>query len=73
MSDITNVAPAPHDPVSNVLKWILLAVAVVTFALIAAATVVTYGRFPPQPDRFVDTHGAMLMTSSEIVESKAGF
>ena len=34
------------DPVSNVLKWVLLAVAVVSFALFAWATVLTYERAP---------------------------
>ena len=48
---------AINDPVSNVLKWILLAVAVVTFALLVWATVVTYERAPPQPERFVGTNG----------------
>ena len=33
-----------EDPVSNVLKWILLAVAVGSFALFAWATVLTYER-----------------------------
>ena len=52
MSDrIANTAPAPYDPVSNVLKWVLLAVAVLSFALMAWATVVTYERAPPQPRR----------------------
>lgn len=45
------------DPVSNVLKWILLAVAVATFALMAWATILTYERAPPQPERFVDAKG----------------
>ena len=39
-----------EDPVSNVLKWILLAVAVGSFALFAWATVLTYERAAPQPD-----------------------
>lgn len=33
--------PARGDPVSNVLKWILLAVAVLSFVLFAWATVRT--------------------------------
>ena len=63
----------PEDPVSNVLKWILLAVAVVSFALFAWATVLTYERAPPQPERFVTAGGAMLMTAEDIVAGKAGF
>ena len=48
-----SVGPIIVDRVSNVLKWILLAVAVVSFALFAWATVLTYERAPPQPDRLV--------------------
>jgi nitric oxide reductase subunit B len=70
---IANVAPAPHDPVSNVLKWILLAVAVVSFALMGWATAVTYDRAPPQPDRFVTNRGATLMSANDIFAGKGGF
>ena len=62
-----------NDPVSNVLKWILLAVAVVSFALFGWATVLTYERAPPQPERFVTAGGAVLMTADDIVAGKAGF
>ena len=62
-----------EDPVSNVLKWILLAVAVGSFALFAWATVLTYERAAPQPDRFVTAGGATLMTADDIVAGKAGF
>jgi nitric oxide reductase subunit B len=34
------------DPVSHVLKWVLLAVASVCLALIVWATVITYDRAP---------------------------
>ena len=61
------------DPVSNVLKWILLAVAVVTFALLGWATFLTYERAPPQPERFVGGSGAPLMTADDILVGKAGF
>ncbi|MDE2182921.1 MAG: cbb3-type cytochrome c oxidase subunit I [Alphaproteobacteria bacterium] len=71
--DIENVSPAPYDPVSNVLKWILLAVAVLTFALMAWATWITYRLAPPQPDRFVTRDGAQLMSASDILAGKAGF
>src|SRR5690242_21261012 len=63
----------PEDPVSNVLKWILLAVALGSFALFAWATVLTYERAAPQPDRFVAAGGATLMTADDIVAGKAGF
>ena len=61
------------DPVSNVLKWILLVVAIVCFALIAWATVVTYDRAPPQPDRFAAPDGTTVMTADDIVAGKGGF
>ena len=45
MSQTSSASPATTtDPVSNVLKWILLAVAVVTFALLGWATFLTYER-----------------------------
>ena len=47
------IDPPFRDPVSSVLKWVLLAVALLTFALMAWATTATYGLAPPQPDRFV--------------------
>jgi nitric oxide reductase subunit B len=62
-----------EDSVSNVLKWILLAVAVGSFALFAWATVLTYERAAPQPDRFVAAGGATLMTADDILVGKAGF
>jgi len=62
-----------NDPVSNVLKWILLAVAVATFALLIWATVLTYERAPPQPERFVGPGGTVLMTADDIFVGKAGF
>src|SRR5947208_12169635 len=66
-------APPLKDPVSNVLKWVLLGVAVGSFALFAWATVLTYERAAPQPDRFVAAGGATLMTADDIVAGKAGF
>jgi nitric oxide reductase subunit B len=62
-----------QDPVSNVLKWVLLAVAVVTFGLLAWATDVTYRTAPPQPDRFVAPDGTVLMTAQDIADGKASF
>ena len=72
----TTAAPLGHsgeDRVSNVLKWILLVVAIGAFGLFAWATVLTYERAPPQPDRFVTSGGATLMTADDIVAGKAGF
>ena len=56
----TSAPPAvsqTEDPVSNVLKWILLVVAIGSFGLFAWATVLTYERAPPQPERFVTSGG----------------
>lgn len=61
------------DPVSNVLKWILLAVAVLTFALLGWTTVLTYEAAPPIPDRFVTASGTLLMSADDILAGKAGF
>ena len=60
-----------EDPVSNVLKWILLAVAVVTFALLGWMTDLTYKAAPPFPDRFVAP--TTLMSAEDIQAGKAGF
>ena len=65
--------PATEDPVSNVLKWILLAVAIVTFAAMGWATVITYRTAPPQPERFLAADGSVIMTGDDIVAGKAGF
>ncbi|HEY7576607.1 MAG TPA: hypothetical protein VH855_03340, partial [Acetobacteraceae bacterium] len=74
MSQTSSISPsALSDPVSDVLKWILLAVAVLTFGLMGWATYLTYERAPPQPERFVDTTGAPLMTADDILAGKAGF
>lgn len=74
MSGVSRVpGTAGVDPVSNVLKWILLLVAVGSFALFAWATVRTYERAPPQPERLVTSGGTVLMTSGDIFAGKAGF
>lgn len=65
--------PSGEDRVSNVLKWVLLAVAVFTFIVFIWATVVTYEQAPPQPERFTDPSGAAVMTDADIVAGKAGF
>ncbi|MGB6486041.1 MAG: cbb3-type cytochrome c oxidase subunit I [Steroidobacteraceae bacterium] len=67
------LAPPVKDKVSAVLKWVLLAVAVGTFALLAWATAATYRLAPPQPDRFVSANGTELMTGADIVAGKGGF
>jgi nitric oxide reductase subunit B len=67
------VDPSARDGVSNVLKWLLLAVAIVTFALLAWATTATYRLAPPQPERFVGADGTVLMTGDAIFAGKGGF
>ncbi len=64
---------AHEDRVSNVLKWILLAVAVLSFILFFWATAVTYERAPPRPERFIDPNGATVMTDGDVVAGKSGF
>ena len=68
-----HIDPPVEDPVSNVLKWVLLVVAIATFGLLAWATVETYHTAPPQPDRFVTADGTVLMTDDDIVAGKGGF
>ncbi len=62
-----------EDPVANVLKWILLAVAVGTFAILGWTTDLTYKAAPPFPDRFVASDGTLLMSAADIQAGKAGF
>jgi len=63
----------PPDRTSTILKWILLAVIVSTFAAFGWATVKTYQEAPPQPDQFVSETGATVMTSADIVAGKGAF
>jgi nitric oxide reductase subunit B len=73
MTTASQIQVSAGDPVSNVLKWILLAVAVISFVLFFWATAITYERAPPQPERFVGPGGATLLTGDDIVAGKAGF
>ena len=50
----SSVASQSEDPVSNVLKWVLLGVGIVTFAILAWTVKLTYEAAPPFPERFVD-------------------
>src|ERR1700686_1265952 len=61
-----------EDPVSNVLKWILLLVAVVSFAILGWTTVLTYQAAPPFPDRFATSSSIVLMSAADIQAGKAG-
>ena len=62
-----------NDPVSNILKWVLLIVAVSCFAVLGWTTKLTYDAAPPFPDRFVTADGTLLMSSGDIQAGKAGF
>ena len=62
-----------EDPVSNVLKWILLVVAIGTFAALGWTTVLTYQAAPPFPDRFVTSGGAVLMTAPTFRTARQAF
>ncbi len=62
-----------EDRVSDVLKWVLLGIAIVTFALLGWATDITYRTAPPQPDRFTAADGSVVMTSRDIEDGKAFF
>jgi len=62
-----------NDRVSNVLKWVLLAIAILTFAMMGWATGVTYRTAPPQPDRFLGADGSLVMSGADIEDGKAAF
>jgi nitric oxide reductase subunit B len=72
MTDAALAVPS-KDPISDILKWILLAVAVSCFAMLGWATVVTYSQVPPMPAAIVAQDGSPLMTEADIVAGKAGF
>src|SRR5665213_2261983 len=71
--DADHVDRPVEDAVSNVLKWVLLVVAILTFALLAWATTATYRLAPPQPERFVGADGTVLINNDDIVAGKSGF
>ena len=62
-----------EDPVSNVLKRTLLAVAIVTFAMLRWTTKVTDQTSPPIPAKFLAPNASTLMTAADIVAGKGGF
>ncbi|MGH8291072.1 MAG: nitric-oxide reductase large subunit [Steroidobacteraceae bacterium] len=62
-----------EDPVSNFLKWVLLAVAVGTFTMLGLATFQTYQGAPSIPTRFLAPDGTLVMTASDIGAGKEGF
>ncbi len=62
-----------EDPVSNVLKWTLFAVALITFALLGWSTGQTYRFAPDTPVRFLAPDGTTVLTAADIEAGKAGF
>ncbi|MGH3428032.1 MAG: hypothetical protein ACRDQZ_10775, partial [Mycobacteriales bacterium] len=72
-TDVSMIRVSAADPVSNVLKWILLGVAVVCFAILGWTTLLTYQAAPPFPERFVSANGTLLMSAADIQAGKAGF
>lgn len=73
IAHVARPASIVQDPVSNVLKWVLLGVAVGTFGLLGLATMRTYERAPPLPERFETPTGKVLLTGADIVAGKGGF
>ena len=71
--DAERIDPPVEDAVSNVLKWVLLLVAIGCFALLAWATFETYRTVAPQPVRLVSASGQVLMTGDDIAAGKGGF
>jgi len=70
---VAEFAQPVEDRISNVLKWVLLGVAIVTFGILGWATSVTYRTAPPQPERFLAPDGTVLMSANDIGDGKASF
>ena len=68
-----DLTAASIDPISDILKWVLLVTAIVCFALLGWATVLTYEQAPPHPQAFTDRAGNVLMTADDIAACKGGF
>jgi hypothetical protein len=69
----TELSRPSVDPVSDILKWVLLVTAIVCFALLGWATVKTYENAPPHPQAFTDSAGNVIMSAEDIVAGKGGF
>ena len=68
-----NLSRPSVDPVSDILKWILLIVAILCFGLLGWATVLTYEKAPPHPQAFTDRAGNVIMSADDIIAGKGGF
>lgn len=62
-----------HDPVTYVLKWVLLPVAILCFSIIGWGTYITYKEAPPLPLQFLSPTQQVVMTREDIIAGKAGF
>ncbi len=51
----------------------MLVVAIICFALLGWATVLTYEKVPPHPLAFTDRGGNVIMTADDIAAGKGGF
>ena len=54
------------DPIGDILKWVLLAVAVICFGLMVWATVLTYEKAPPHPQAFTDRSGRCCQSNDNL-------
>lgn len=61
------------DSIAVILKWTLLATAVLTFAVIGWGAYRAYHDTPPQPRAISSESGTLIMTSDDIVAGKAAF
>lgn len=73
VAQISLAGQAENDPVSRVLKWILLLTAILSFALLFWGTYKTYQLAPPLPEIIYSPDRHIVMTASDIVAGKAGF
>ena len=71
--DAERIDPPVEDPVSNVLKWVLLAVAIrhLRAARLGDDRDLPHGAAAARPLRHAD--GTVLMTDDDIVAGKGGF
>ena len=69
----SDLATPSIDPISNILKWVLLVTAILCFALLGWATVLTYEKAPPHPQAFTDRMGNVIMSADDIIAGKGGF
>lgn len=67
------ISSVGSDRVTNILKWILLCVAIACFAVLSWGTYETYLQAPPIPNQFVSSSGQTVITQNDLIAGKAGF